>query len=73
MFDIDNTGASSHILLHFFALLLLLLLLYIFHPLKPSDTVKFARNTGKVVGMGWQLGGARRGRILTAGEFQPTQ
>ena len=29
--------------------------------------------TGKVVGMGCQLGGARRGRILTAGEFQPTQ
>ena len=31
------------------------------------------RMTGKVVGMGCQLGGARRGRILTAGEFQPTQ
>ena len=27
--------------------------------------------TGKVLGMGCQLGGARRGRILTAGEFQP--
>ena len=29
--------------------------------------------TGKVVGMGCQLGGRRRGRVLTAGEFQPTQ
>ena len=31
------------------------------------------RMTGKVVGMGCQLGGKRRGRVLTAGEFQPTQ
>ena len=37
----------------------------------PSTLSK--RMTGKVVGMGSQLGGARRGRILTAGEFQPTQ
>ena len=29
--------------------------------------------TGKVVGMGSQLGGVRRGRVLTAGEFQLTQ
>ena len=29
--------------------------------------------TGKVVEMGCQLGGQRRGRVLTAGEFQPTQ
>ena len=28
---------------------------------------------GKVVGMGCQLGGARRGKILTAGEFQLIQ
>ena len=29
--------------------------------------------TGKVVGMGCQLGGRRRGRVLTTGEFQLTQ
>ena len=29
--------------------------------------------TGKVVGMGCQLGGRRRGRVLNAGEFQLTQ
>ena len=37
----------------------------------PSTLSK--RMTGKVVGMGCQLGGPRRGRVLTAGEFQPTQ
>ena len=37
----------------------------------PSTLSK--RMTGKVLGMGCQLGGARRGRILTAGEFQLTQ
>ena len=37
----------------------------------PSTLSK--RMTGKVVGMGCQLGGARRGKILTAGEFQLTQ
>ena len=37
----------------------------------PSTLSK--RMTGKVVGMGSQLGGVRRGRVLTAGEFQPTQ
>ena len=37
----------------------------------PSTLSK--RMTGKVLGMGCQLGGARRGKILTAGEFQPTQ
>ena len=37
----------------------------------PSTLSK--RMTGKVVGMGCQLGGKRRGRVLTAGEFQPTQ
>ena len=71
------------ILLHFLSLLLLLLLLDIFNPLKPSDTVSkqfgihastlLKRMTGKVVSMGCQLGGWRRGRVLTAGEFQPTQ
>ena len=37
----------------------------------PSTLLK--RMTGKVVGMGCQLGRRRRGRVLTAGEFQPTQ
>ena len=37
----------------------------------PSTLLK--QMTGKVVGMGCQLGGVRRGRILTAGEFQLTQ
>ena len=37
----------------------------------PSTLSK--RMTGKVVSMGCQLGGWRRGRVLTAGEFQPTQ
>ena len=37
----------------------------------PSTLSK--RMTGKVLGMGCQLEGARRGKILTAGEFQPTQ
>ena len=41
---------------------------YDIHPLTLSK-----RMTGKVLGMGCQLGGARRGKILTAGEFQPTQ
>ena len=75
--------ASTDILLHFLLLLLLLLLLDIFNPLKLSDTVSkqfgihtstlSKRMTGKVVGMGCQLGGWRRGRVLMAGEFQPTQ
>ena len=37
----------------------------------PSTLSK--RMAGKVVRMGSQLGGVRRGRVLTAGEFQPTQ
>ena len=37
----------------------------------PSTLSK--RMTGKVVGMGSQLGGVRRRRVLTAGEFQLTQ
>ena len=37
----------------------------------PSTLSK--RMTGKVVSMGCQLGGWRRGRVLTAGEFQLTQ
>ena len=37
----------------------------------PSTLSK--RMTGKVVGLGCQLGGWRRGRVLTAGEFQLTQ
>ena len=37
----------------------------------PSTLSK--RMMGKVVGMGCQLGRKRRGRVLTAGEFQPTQ
>ena len=37
----------------------------------PSTLSK--RMMGKVLGMGCQFGGARRGKILTAGEFQPTQ
>ena len=37
----------------------------------PSTLSK--RMMGKVVGMGCQLGGWRRGRVLTAGEFQLTQ
>ena len=41
---------------------------YSIHPLTLSKGM-----TGKVLGMGCQLGGARRGKILTAGEFQPTQ
>ena len=41
------------------------------YSIHPSTLSK--RMTGKVLGMGCQLGGARRGRILTAGEFQPTQ
>ena len=41
---------------------------YGIHPLTLSKQM-----TGKVLGMGCQLGGVRRGRILTAGEFQPTQ
>ena len=41
------------------------------YSIHPSTLLK--RMTGKVLGMGCQLGGARRGRILTAGEFQPTQ
>ena len=78
-----HTWAPSNILLHFLSLLLLLLLLDIFNPLKPRDTVSkqfgihastlSKQMTGKVVGMGCQLGGQRRGRVLTAGEFQLTQ
>ena len=74
--------ASTDILLHFL-LLLLLLLLDIFNPLKPINTVNkqfgihpstlLKRLTGKVVGMGCQLGGWRRGRVLTASEFELTQ
>ena len=41
------------------------------YSIHPSTLSK--RMTGKVLGMGCQLGGVRRGRILTAGEFQPTQ
>ena len=39
--------------------------------IQPSTLLKHM--TGKVVGLGCQLGEWRRGRILTAGEFQPTQ
>ena len=38
------------------------------HGLSPSMVNK--RVTGKVIGLGSQLGGARRGKILSAGEFQ---
>ena len=41
------------------------------YSIHPSTLSK--QKTGKVLGMGCQLGGARRGKILTAGEFQPTQ
>ena len=37
----------------------------------PSTLLKHM--TGKVVRLGCQLGGWRRGRVLIAGEFQPTQ
>ena len=39
--------------------------------LSPSTVSK--RMTGKVVGMGPQSGGARRGRVFAAGKFQATQ
>ena len=39
--------------------------------LSPSTVSK--RMTGKVVGMGSQSGGARRGRVFTEGKFQATQ
>ena len=38
------------------------------YSIHPSTLYK--RMTGKVLGMGCQLGGARRGKILTADEFQ---
>ena len=38
------------------------------HGLSPATVNK--RMTGKVTGLGSQLGGARRGRVLSAGEFQ---
>ena len=41
---------------------------YGIHPSTLSKQMK-----GKVLGMGCQLGGARTGKILTAGEFQLTQ
>ena len=41
------------------------------YSIHPSTLSK--RMMGKVLGMGCQLGGTRRGKILTAGEFQLTQ